>query len=80
MPNAGWPTHSGGRVIYPSSAEYFAEFARNALKSGINLIGGCCGTTPEHTRAMRAVIDEWLGSDAASTQVVQVRPARAVDS
>ncbi len=76
MPNAGWPTHSGGRVIYPSSAEYFAEFARNALKSGINLIGGCCGTTPEHTRAMRAVVDEWLGSDAASTQVVQVRPSR----
>jgi homocysteine S-methyltransferase len=57
MPNAGWPAHSGGRVIYPSTPEYFAEFARQALQTGVGLIGGCCGTTPEHIAAMRAALD-----------------------
>jgi homocysteine S-methyltransferase len=61
MPNAGWPTHSGGRVIYPSTPEYFGEFARQAVASGITLIGGCCGTTPEHIRVMRTAIDETVG-------------------
>ena len=75
MPNAGWPTHAGGRVIYPSSPEYFADFARNALSSGIRLIGGCCGTTPEHTKAMRAVVDAWHGLNG-SAQIIDVRPSR----
>lgn len=57
MPNAGWPAHSGGRVIYPSTPEYFAEFARQAAQTGVGLIGGCCGTTPEHIAAMRAALD-----------------------
>jgi homocysteine S-methyltransferase len=62
MPNAGWPTHSGGRVIYPSTPDYFADFARRAVASGIQLIGGCCGTTPEHIQAMRAALDEATGA------------------
>ena len=57
MPNAGWPTTSGGRVVYPSTPEYFADFARDAVNSGIRLIGGCCGTTPDHVRSMRSAID-----------------------
>jgi homocysteine S-methyltransferase len=57
MPNAGWPAHVGGRVIYRSSPDYFGDFARGALESGIRLIGGCCGTTPAHVEAMRAAID-----------------------
>ncbi|MFT4041432.1 MAG: bifunctional homocysteine S-methyltransferase/methylenetetrahydrofolate reductase, partial [Thermomicrobiales bacterium] len=59
MPNAGWPAHVAGRVIYPSSAEYFAEFARRAADAGVRIIGGCCGTTPAHTAAMRAALDTW---------------------
>ncbi|HKG25446.1 MAG TPA: bifunctional homocysteine S-methyltransferase/methylenetetrahydrofolate reductase, partial [Thermomicrobiales bacterium] len=58
MPNAGWPSHVGGRVIYPSSPEYFAEFARQAVASGVKLVGGCCGTTPDHIRAMRTALDQ----------------------
>ncbi|MEA2527681.1 MAG: methionine synthase / methylenetetrahydrofolate reductase [Thermomicrobiales bacterium] len=58
MPNAGWPSHVGGRVIYPSSPEYFADFARQAAAIGVKLIGGCCGTTPEHIRAMRSALDQ----------------------
>ena len=57
VPNAGWPTRVGGRVIYPSSADYLANFALDAVHAGISLIGGCCGTTPEHIAAMRAAID-----------------------
>jgi homocysteine S-methyltransferase len=62
MPNAGWPTTSGGRVVYPSTPEYFADFARDAFKAGIRLVGGCCGTTPDHVKAMRAAIDELAGA------------------
>ncbi|HEV2527784.1 MAG TPA: bifunctional homocysteine S-methyltransferase/methylenetetrahydrofolate reductase [Thermomicrobiales bacterium] len=57
QPNAGWPTYIGNRVFYPSSPEYFAGFALDAIAAGVGLIGGCCGTTPEHIAAMRAAID-----------------------
>jgi homocysteine S-methyltransferase len=59
MPNAGWPARVGGRVIYRSSPEYFAEFAQRAADLGVSLIGGCCGTTPAHTLAMRRALDAW---------------------
>jgi methionine synthase / methylenetetrahydrofolate reductase(NADPH) len=59
MPNAGWPAHVAGRVIYPSTAEYFADFARRAAEAGVRIIGGCCGTTPTHTAAMREALDAW---------------------
>ncbi len=58
MPNAGWPTRVGSRVVYRSSPEYFGDFARSAAEAGARLIGGCCGTTPLHIAAMRTVIDE----------------------
>jgi len=64
MPNAGWPTRVGGRVIYPSSPEYFADFARRAFAAGIRVIGGCCGTTPEHTRAMREALEQAVSAPA----------------
>ncbi|MEA2531543.1 MAG: methionine synthase / methylenetetrahydrofolate reductase, partial [Thermomicrobiales bacterium] len=71
MPNAGWPSHVGGRVIYPSSPEYFADFARQAAAIGVKLIGGCCGTTPEHIRAMRSALDQ--KAPAAPAPPVSVR-------
>jgi len=57
MPNVGFPQRVGDRVIYPkSSPEYFDLFAREAVVLGARILGGCCGTTPEHIRAMvRAV-------------------------
>jgi len=57
VPNAGWPTRVAGRVIFPSSPDYFATFASDAILAGNRLIGGCCGTTPEHIAAMRRSID-----------------------
>jgi len=53
MPNAGLPQLVGGRFLYLASPEYFADFAARAIALGVRLVGGCCGTTPGHTRAMR---------------------------
>src|ERR1700692_2969447 len=53
MPNAGIPKREGDRIVYPkSSPEYFALFAREAAALGVRILGGCCGTTPAHIRAM----------------------------
>lgn len=56
MPNAGKPKNVDGRNIYLASPEYFAEYAKLFVKSGANLIGGCCGTTPEHIKRMATAI------------------------
>lgn len=56
MPNAGVPNCVDGRSIYLSSPEYLGSFARKAARLGATLIGGCCGTTPQHIKAMRSSI------------------------
>lgn len=56
QPNAGYPTRQSGRLLYPSSPSYFGDFARQAAAAGVRLVGGCCGTTPEHTAAMAAAM------------------------
>lgn len=58
QPNAGWPQRMGSRLIYPATPEYFGDFARRFLQAGASIIGGCCGTTPDHIRAMRGALDE----------------------
>jgi homocysteine S-methyltransferase len=61
MPNAGFPHRMGDRIVYPkSSPEYFALFAREAAEIGVRLLGGCCGTTPEHVRAMADAAKQFL--------------------
>jgi methionine synthase I (cobalamin-dependent)/5,10-methylenetetrahydrofolate reductase len=52
QPNAGLPRYFGGRFVYLSSPGYFAEYAKAFAKAGARLIGGCCGTTPEHVAAL----------------------------
>jgi len=56
MPNAGLPRAVEGRNIYLCSPEYMASFARKAIAAGAQIVGGCCGTTPNHIRAMGAAI------------------------
>ena len=57
MPNAGFPKREGDRIVYPrSSPEYFALFAREAAELGVRILGGCCGTTPAHIRAMAEAV------------------------
>ena len=54
MPNAGIPRAVEGRTIYLTSPEYMASFAKKAVKAGATFVGGCCGTTPSYTRAMKS--------------------------
>lgn len=63
-PNAGWPEHVGGRVLYAATPEYFRDFALEFWRAGANVIGGCCGTTPEHIAAMRTALDSQPGMKA----------------
>ncbi len=58
MPNAGFPESVGGRVLYPATADYFADAALTLQATGATIVGGCCGTTPEHIRAMREALDD----------------------
>ncbi len=56
MPNAGWPEQVGGRIMYPAGPEYFGEYALTFYEAGTSVLGGCCGTTPEHIAAMSKAI------------------------
>jgi methionine synthase / methylenetetrahydrofolate reductase (NADH) len=52
QPNAGMPRDVGGRSMYMASPEYMASYARHLIQAGAKIIGGCCGTTPEHIRSI----------------------------
>jgi homocysteine S-methyltransferase len=67
MPNAGLPRDVEGRVIYMSSPEYMASFARKFLRAGASWVGGCCGTTPAHTRSMRGALRAMVAQDSGET-------------
>jgi homocysteine S-methyltransferase len=54
MPNAGLPMRVEGRNIYLCSPEYMAQYARRLLWAGVKIVGGCCGTTPEHIKLIRS--------------------------
>lgn len=58
MPNAGFPETVGGRVMYSATADYFGDYALTFREIGAHIIGGCCGTTPDHIAAMRAALDD----------------------
>ncbi len=54
MPNAGHPATVEGRKIYLCSPEYMAQYARRFIWAGVKIVGGCCGTTPEHIKLIKA--------------------------
>jgi 5-methyltetrahydrofolate--homocysteine methyltransferase len=58
-PNAGTPMKQGDRWIYPYTPEVMAARLPELLEAGVSMIGGCCGTTPEHIAAFRPIIDAW---------------------
>lgn len=55
-PNAGMPKLEGGKTIFEMDAKTFASFGANLAKAGANMLGGCCGTTPEHIRALARTV------------------------
>src|SRR3954469_1594623 len=76
QPNAGRPREIEGRNIYLCSPEYMASYAKRFIKNGVRLVGGCCGTTPEHIRHIKAAIRE-IGTAAPSSASGRRGPARA---
>ncbi|MFQ5927546.1 MAG: bifunctional homocysteine S-methyltransferase/methylenetetrahydrofolate reductase [Terriglobia bacterium] len=90
QPNVGFPQRVGDRVLYPKATpDYFSAFAREATRSGVSVIGGCCGTTPEHIRAIAQAVRDLTPSrdarpraavvlEAPPPVVVQAEPASAL--
>jgi len=76
QPNAGLPSRVGERLIYLSSPAYMAEYAGKMLEAGARIVGGCCGTTPDHIRAMRAAVDRHVPTRARAGRVSVSPPAR----
>jgi methionine synthase / methylenetetrahydrofolate reductase(NADPH) len=66
QPNAGFPTLVDGRYIYLSSPDHMATYAKKMVDAGVRIIGGCCGTTPDHIAAIRRSIADLHPSHAAA--------------
>ncbi|HMX74653.1 MAG TPA: bifunctional homocysteine S-methyltransferase/methylenetetrahydrofolate reductase [Anaerolineales bacterium] len=75
-PNAGWPEQVGGRIMYPADADYFGDYALAFREAGANIVGGCCGTTPQHIAAMKKafattpvqISEMWEASEVLETE------------
>jgi 5-methyltetrahydrofolate--homocysteine methyltransferase len=59
MPNAGGPARVGERIMYPATPEYLGEYAKAFVAAGARIVGGCCGTTPDHIRAISDVMKDY---------------------
>jgi homocysteine S-methyltransferase len=68
MPNAGMPRAVDGRNIYMASPEYMASYARKFIHAGASFLGGCCGTTPNHIRAMKSAMRALQAQEASAQQ------------
>jgi homocysteine S-methyltransferase len=75
QPNAGLPSRMGERLIYLSSPAYMADYAARMVSAGARMVGGCCGTTPQHVRAMREALDRLVPGRTA-VRVESVRRVR----
>ncbi len=71
QPNAGMPRSVEGRNIYLCSPEYMASYARKFVAAGVRLVGGCCGTTPDHIRTMKSAL---RAGEAKAPRVQVVQP------
>lgn len=76
LPNAGQPSLSGGRYQFMSGPDYCASYVEPYVRAGARLVGGCCGTTPHHIKAMRAEMDKYISAQkAASNATLAELPA-----
>src|ERR1700737_5627642 len=76
MPNAGYPTVVHGRNVYLSSPDYLRSYAAAFAEAGASIIGGCCGTTPEHIRAMARALSEHARPPARPLVALSTEPPR----
>jgi len=68
--NCGIPQYVDGEIEYSGTPELMADYARLALDAGVRIIGGCCGTSPEHVRAMRAALEAHQKGSAPDMETV----------
>ena len=78
QPNAGIPRSVDGRNIYLCSPEYMASYARKFVAAGVRLVGGCCGTTPEHIRVMKSALR--VGEARGKAVAAQVAASQSAPS
>jgi len=78
QPNAGLPSRVGERLIYLSSPAYMADYAARMITAGARMVGGGCGTTPQHIRAMRHAVDR-VAPGRTVAEVASPRRARVED-
>ena len=78
QPNAGRPREIEGRHIYLCSPEYMASYARRFINSGVRLVGGCCGTTPEHIRHIKMAVRLLAPGEPAAPRFARGAETRAV--
>lgn len=71
--NCGVPSYVEGHIHYSGTPELMADYARLALDSGARIIGGCCGTTPEHLVAMRNALEAHAKAERPSVETVEAR-------
>lgn len=69
--NCGIPEYIDGKVVYNGTPELMAEYAKLCINAGANIIGGCCGTTPEHVKSMRYAIDAHQKSAAPDIDEIE---------
>jgi methionine synthase I (cobalamin-dependent)/5,10-methylenetetrahydrofolate reductase len=80
QPNAGRPREIEGRNIYLSSPEYMASYARRFISNGVRLVGGCCGTTPEHLRHIKLAVRALAASAAGPSASARTKEATRVSA
>jgi methionine synthase / methylenetetrahydrofolate reductase(NADPH) len=78
QPNAGLPRDVQGRQFYMSSPEYMSKFAKRFIKAGAKFVGGCCGTTPQHTKLMADAVRA-ISPRAAKVKSKSSIPAKVTD-
>jgi 5-methyltetrahydrofolate--homocysteine methyltransferase len=70
--NCGIPQFHGAEIVYSGTPDLMAEYARLAVDGGAAIVGGCCGTSPEHLRAMRVAVDTHLaGAAPTPAQIIE---------
>ena len=79
QPNAGMPRTIEGRNIYLCSPEYMASYARRFIEVGARLVGGCCGTAPDHIRAIKTAVRSLSPQQRRTTVEVAARQVRAAE-
>jgi homocysteine S-methyltransferase len=77
LPNAGLPQRIEGQFIYAAGPDYLGSMVGDMLDAGAAIVGGCCGTTPEHIAAMRAALDARVAGTAAATAAPPGAPVSA---